>query len=187
MYGMEGCSPTAMAAKCRGLPTDVLQQLLQDIEDNGGLHDGFKLKALCARKPDVYGLPASARRRAIQNKTQRLKRMSRVAYLELLLSFGISSFQNQCQRRTQSLDSSKPINGIHPQQLRVLLHDIETQGGLQSMVALRSICNRKQDVYGYPGSKKRRVIQNKVHHLKLLSREAYLELLATMGIQTTNH
>ena len=36
------------------------------------------------------------------------------------------------------------------------------------------------------GQKKRRVIQNKMHHLKLLSREDYLEMLSTMGIQTTN-
>jgi hypothetical protein len=41
-------------------------------------------------------------------------------------------------------------------------------------------------MYGAPGSTERRVIQNKVHHLKLLSREAYLEMLATMNIQRTS-
>ena len=179
--------PTATPAGVRGLPLDVLHQLLQDIEDQGGLHNAFQLKALCARKPDVYGMPASAMRRAIQNKTQRLKKMSRESYLELLLSSGIASFQQQQQQRHQmnNIRSGKQSSGIKPKQLRSLLHDIEAQGGRHG-IALREICNRKPDMYGAPGSTERRVIQNKVHHLKLLSREAYLKMLATMNIQRTS-
>ena len=179
---------TTTDTRCRGVPHNVLHQLLQDIEDHGGLQTAFQLKHLCARKPDVYGLPGTTMRRAIQNKTQRLKKMSRAAYLELLLSLGIDSFNNQRQRNIQHLQSPMQTKkGIQPKQLNTLLQDVEARGGIHAGgMALRHICNCKPDVYGEPGTKKRRVIQNKMHHLKLLSREDYLEMLSTMGIHTTN-
>lgn len=174
-----------MSAPCRGLPTAVLRELLQDIEDNGGLNENLRLKSLCAKKPDVYGLPASARRRAIQNKTQRLKKMSRVAYLELLVSMRISTLPLQRHPYTAAATGDRHgRTGIQPHQFHVLLQDIESQGGLQQTPSLRTLCNRKPELFGLPGSKERRVIQNKMHHLKLLGREDYLELLVTMGIHT---
>jgi hypothetical protein len=183
-------SPIASAsnADCRGLPMVVLTQLLQDIEDQGGWHDAFKLKTLCAAKPDVYGLPGSVMRRAVQNKTQRLKKLSRVAYLELLVSLGIKAFPHRRQQGLTHLNNSSQhkVIGIKPQQLQTLLQDIECNGGLHGVVGLRTICNRKPDVYGRPGTTERRVIQNKVHYLKLLNREDYLQMLSTMGIQTAN-
>ena len=52
-----------------GLPTmDVWTQPLQDIEDQGGWHVAFKLQILWAAKHEVYGLPGTARRRAVQEK-----------------------------------------------------------------------------------------------------------------------
>ncbi len=185
-HTMNACPDIAMAAGCRGLPPKVLQQLLQDIEDHGGLHGAFKLKPLCARKPDVYGLPGTVMRRAVQNKTQRLKKMSRVAYLELLVSLRIESSQMQQRRGTpQHMRMQNQSRGIQPKQLQALLHDIEAHGGIHGVVALQKICNCKPDVYGLPGTKERRVIQNKMHHLKLLNRVEYLELLLTMGIQNS--
>ena len=179
---------SAPEADCRGFPMEALKQLLQDIEDQGGWHETFKLKTLCDAKPDVYGLPGTAMRRAVQNKTQRLKKLSRVAYLELLVSLGINAFPHQRQRGLLHLqDSSKPrVVGIKPQQLKTLLQDIESNGGLHGVVGLKTICNRKPDVYGRPGTTERRVIQNKVHHLKLLNRVDYLQMLLDMGIQTEN-
>ena len=171
----------------RGLPTDVLRQLLQDIEDQGGFQNVLKLKTLCARRPEMYGLPGSALRRAVQNKTQRLKQMNRAAYLELLLSLGVESFTHQQQcRLEQRKMPTKQATGIKEKQLKSLLQDIKANGGLNYVVAptLRNICNCKPDVYGLPGTKERRIIQNKMHTLKLLSRTDYLEMLSAMGIKT---
>ena len=174
------------ARDCRGLPVEVLTQLLQDIEDQGGWHEAFQLKSLCAAKPEVYGLPGSALRRAVQNKTQRLKKLRRDAYLELLVSFGIVAFSHQRQRDLQRIQasSSQTGKGITSRQLKVVLQDIESNGGMHGVVSLRTICNRNPDLYGRPGTAARRVIQNKVQQLKLLNRVDYLQLLSAMGIQT---
>ena len=123
-------------------------------------------------------------RRAVQNKTQRLKKMSRTAYVELLVSLDIHKFPSQRQRHHQQVQHPHQGSGIRPRQLKALLHDIELNGGLNGVVALRTICNRKPDVYGLPGTKERKVIQNKVHHLKLLSRVEYLQMLSALGIET---
>ena len=77
----------------RGVPTFILIQLLLDFETHGGLHGPCSLKALCDLRPQLYGQVDSSRRRAIQNKTHRLKTMTRLAYLELLATHGILPFQ----------------------------------------------------------------------------------------------
>jgi hypothetical protein len=160
--------------------------LLQDIEDQGGLHEAFKLKTLRAGRPEVYGLPGNAMRRAIQNKTQRLKKLNRVAYMELLVSVGIEAFSHQRHRGIQRMQLPQQGSGISPAQLTILLYDIESHGGLNGVVGLRTICNLKPDVYGLPGTKERRVIQNKMHHLKFLSRVEYLQMLSAMGIHRSS-
>ena len=174
------------ATGCRGLPAYVLKQLLQDIEDQGGFHEAFKLKTVCAANPEMYGLQGTAKRRAIQNKTQRLKQLSCVAYLELLVSFGIAAFPHQRPRTMTHMPSLQSGSGIRPSLVHKLLRDIESHGGLHGVWSLRTICNRKPDVYGQPCSTERRMIQNKVNYLKRLSREAYLQMLLAMGIQMAN-
>jgi hypothetical protein len=121
-----------------------LTQLLQDIEDQGGWHDAFQSKTLCAAKPEVYGLPGTTLRRAVQNKTQRLKKLRRDAHLKLLVSLGIVAFPHRRQRGLHDMQPSSPQTvtaGITLRTLHSLLHDIESNGGIHGVVGLRTICN----------------------------------------------
>lgn len=55
------------------------RQLLRDVELFGGLHS-CSVKALCDRKPDDYGRPNSALRKAVRNKVNKWKNLSPEAY-----------------------------------------------------------------------------------------------------------
>ena len=75
----------------RGLPKQTLKQLLLDIEGRGGLEASFKLKALCDLKPDIYGLRGTTQRRAIQNRVNRLKKLTPAEHNKLLIYCGVDS------------------------------------------------------------------------------------------------
>jgi hypothetical protein len=67
-----------------GLSTTLQRQLLKDIERNGGITN-VSLKGLCNKKTDIYGLPNSSLRKAVQNKAFRWKRLTRHQYKLLVL------------------------------------------------------------------------------------------------------
>ena len=194
----------------RGVPSFILIQLLIDFETHGGLHGPCSLKALCDLRPQLYGQVGSSRRRAIQNKTHRLKTMTRLAYLELLATHGILPFQPVLQTistvrgleyferplapsptvttRIDAYGNSTSVttasrSKVSGDVLRMLLQSIEDNGGRKHFV-LRIVCNRRPDVFGPPGSPFRRVIQNKTNHIKSLSNDSYVELLNSVGIVT---
>ena len=63
---------------------------------------------------------------------------------------------------------------IHLQ--RQLLNDILNSGGLFA-TSLRCICDSNPHLYGFPGTKERKRIQNKVYRWKLLSEEEFADLI----------
>ena len=54
------------------MPSTTVRQLLQDIEDNGGL-DTVSVKAICDRRPELFGEPSTDLRRSVQNQVTRWK------------------------------------------------------------------------------------------------------------------
>jgi hypothetical protein len=198
-YNMETNLPSPPVD--RGVPIVILMQLLMDLEAHGGLHGPSSLKALCNRRPDIYGQVATSRRRAIQNKVHRLKNMTRLAYLELLAEYGIPAYRpvlplqlspyalQSHQPPVVSMDATmvvQPANsqttrGLPKSLLRLLLQDIQAQGGRKDFV-LRTLCNLRPEVYGSPGSALRRAIQNKTNYIKSLNAIEYHELLIAVGI-----
>ena len=71
------------------LKEPIVGTLLTDIEAAGGIDASWKLQDLCNTNPAVYGFPGSDTRRYFQRITYRLKRLTRVQYLELINFFGI--------------------------------------------------------------------------------------------------
>jgi hypothetical protein len=67
-----------------GLSTTLQRQLLKDIERSGGITN-VSLKGLCNKKTDIYGLPSSSLRKAVQNKASRWKRLTKHQYKLLVL------------------------------------------------------------------------------------------------------
>jgi hypothetical protein len=82
---------TATPQLVRGVPKHLFKQLLTDIEASGGLSEGFLLKRICDQNPLSYGSPNSKRRKQIQNRTDRLKKLSATDYQEYLNFFGVHS------------------------------------------------------------------------------------------------
>ena len=75
---------TPAPQESRGLPLDVEQFLINDIEAFGGL-ESASLSFICDRNTNLYGLPLSVRRRQIQNRVQYWKRLDCKQYRALLL------------------------------------------------------------------------------------------------------
>lgn len=73
----------------RGLPAQVLKQLLTDLESHGGLNTGVSIKQICDLKSDIYGCPGSKIRKQVQNRVDRLRRIPYNDYLSLLQSLGV--------------------------------------------------------------------------------------------------
>ena len=65
------------------LPKSLVQQLVKDIEQAGGI-DNASIKKICDKKPDIYGRPNSLSRRKIQNKAARLKKLTPNEYKSFL-------------------------------------------------------------------------------------------------------
>lgn len=81
---------TNITAGPRGLPLQVLKQLLTDLESHGGLNTSVSVKQICDLKSDIYGCPGSKFRKQVQNRVDRLKRLPYNDYLNLLESLGVS-------------------------------------------------------------------------------------------------
>jgi len=75
-----------------GLPGHIQKQVLQDIEESGGL-SFTNLDRLCKRKPEIFGKTNSPLRRQIQNKVARWKKLERVDCYKLLLNLEVRSPQ----------------------------------------------------------------------------------------------
>jgi len=78
------------------------------------------------------------------------------------------------------------LRGVPQTVLKQLLIDIETHGGLVGL-KLTSLCNKKPDIYGRPGSALRRKVQNKTCRLKHLSPTAYLHVLNYFNVPSGLH
>lgn len=78
------------SAFSRGLSLHIQKQLAADIEADGGL-SAFSLKKICNRKTDIYGETCSNRRRQVQNKVFKWKRLEPVEYAYLLTQLKVHS------------------------------------------------------------------------------------------------
>ena len=76
-----------------GLPLPLQQQLVQDIEDSGGLSTLSKkrhaLDQLCGRKTDVCGEGGSTLRRQVQDKVKNWKKLSEAEHQEVANNLGV--------------------------------------------------------------------------------------------------
>lgn len=173
----------------RGVPQHVLKQLLSDIEEQGGLQSKFTLRAVCDSKPELYGNKGTLQRRAIQNKTHRLKLLHRGEYLELLAFFGIQSSQGR-QRVLEPPHNTCEVCavcGVTQTMFVQLLHVIEHQGGLHGPVSTshEGFARRHLNNFGTPGSVTRVAIENKIKSLHDMTHAEYAALLAHYGIVGT--
>lgn len=100
-----------------GVALHIQKQLLQDIQDAGGIGDGqtlpFKLSKLCDKRSDVYGKPGSKQRVKIRNKVYTWQQKSQQEYFDILSSFGIQT--PGVGRQTPVLNSS-PLRPLHSPQ-----------------------------------------------------------------------
>jgi len=98
-----------------GLKKHLFKPLLLDIEASGGLSANFQLKHFCDQKPTVYSKPNSKIRRQVQNRVNRLKKISATDFQKYLNVFGIllsarqtnfllspAAANNQAQARSSS-------------------------------------------------------------------------------------
>ena len=77
--------------KNEGLSKTLLLQLLQDIEQRGGLHN-VSLKRICGRNPEFYGIPGSQLQRQIQNRVSRWQKLTPSEYDLVLIHFQVKRF-----------------------------------------------------------------------------------------------
>ena len=83
--------------KNQGLSSALLNQLLNDIEQSGGLWNA-SLKRVCGSNQRAYGVSGSYLQRQVQNKISRLKKLTPTSYRLLLKEFNVR----------QSIDSKNP-------------------------------------------------------------------------------
>lgn len=76
----------------RGLGISLSRQLIQDIDDSGGIKQ-FSLKSICDKKPEFYGSKGTSLRRKVQNKVAKWKALSEEKYQDVRFEylFGVSS------------------------------------------------------------------------------------------------
>jgi hypothetical protein len=72
----------------KGFSNHLQKQLLQDIQNGGGLNS-CRLKNICNRNSDSYGKPSSDLRKRIQNQVYRWKKLNSYQYAKLLHDFGV--------------------------------------------------------------------------------------------------
>ena len=70
--GKAGKKKRGSMLHCGLLSSMTVRQLLLDIEDNGGL-DTVSVKAICDRRPELFGEPSTDLRRSVQNQVTRWK------------------------------------------------------------------------------------------------------------------
>ena len=66
----------------------------------------------------------------------------------------------------------KGLRGLSFSTNKELFLDIQQRGGIDKF-KLESLCDEKEEIYGFPGTKLRRQVQNKVDHLKRISPTKY--------------
>ena len=99
-----------------GLPAFVVTQLLEDIEEAGGI-DKFKdskdeegqiLCALLEKNQRVYGKKKEPRRRQLGNKFDKLKRLQPLEYLTTLAKFSVTPFAFRQQQEDDDIEIASP-------------------------------------------------------------------------------
>ena len=112
-----GLAPSARFGAVRsGLPDVLIKELLTDIEAEGGIHAAnFRLNTIINRKPDVYGIEGTKLRRSVQNKTDKLRRISQVQYLTLLNYMGVHANQSSNLFTSAPLTVSRTPVRLQPQ------------------------------------------------------------------------
>ena len=98
-----------------GLLLSIQKQLLQEIEESGGIGDAtavpFNLSRICNNRTDVYGKAGSETRRRVRNKVYKWRQLDRAQYFELLATLGVQSGQ---RRRTPPREESFPRSPAFP-------------------------------------------------------------------------
>lgn len=87
--------------------------------------------------------------------------------------------KKRSSRRRSKQDVIRTRSGLPLHIQKALLSDIERLGGLQA-VNLVSVCNQRPDIYGDPGTPRRRQVQNKVHLWRRLSELEYYKVLSAI-------
>jgi hypothetical protein len=86
------------------LPDTVERQVIEDIEESGGLTSGFKLLNLCKAREDLYGEAGSERRKRIQKRVVYWKKFPERYYYRLR-ELGV---RLGCAKKKQSPSPAKP-------------------------------------------------------------------------------
>ena len=73
---------------------DIEAQLLQDIENSGGIHSA-SLYRICNLKPELYGVSGSKDRKRIQNLVNRWKQLKNKEYKNLLCNLLPDKYTSQ--------------------------------------------------------------------------------------------
>ena len=109
-----------------------------------------------------------------------------VAEETVVFSSSSSSDSSSSSSSEEEEEQAKKAAGLSKVAVVTLLKAIEEGGGPDNHTnknhKLLAICNGDKQLFGAPGTKKRRQVQNKLSYLKGLSISAYYELLTDNGI-----
>lgn len=102
----------------RSLPVHVLKSLAQDIEAAGGIggrdsRRPFNLPRICNKREDLYGAPGSSRRKAIQNKVDRWRKLTRAEYSAVLESLNVQHKIPSSRLKPSSFEEELPPHPNH--------------------------------------------------------------------------
>jgi hypothetical protein len=105
----------------RSLPEHVLKTLAQDIEAAGGIggresRRPFNLPRICEKREDIYGAPDSSRRKAIQNKVDRWRKLTRAEYSTLLQSLNVRYLPPSSPLLPSPCGEELPLHQLSPPQ-----------------------------------------------------------------------
>lgn len=80
---------------------------------------------------------------------------------------------------------SRKLDAIPAEVVKAFFTEVELAGGLLlQATTLKDLCNRKPEIFGYPGSPRRRQIQNKFYRVKRYhSGIKYSEYLESIGVK----
>lgn len=77
------------------------------------------------------------------------------------------------------------LQGLPKEIQRELYKDIEEAGGRNS-ISLNRLCDRRPDIYGQPGTSRRKQVSNKVQWSKRLSNQDYNQYLLDLGVEPSS-
>jgi hypothetical protein len=150
----------------KGLENHLQKQLLQDIENCGGIGDEagapFNLKAICNRRPELYGESGSQLRDKIGDKVQAWRKLTRPEYLKLLEHFGVWGSQ---------LSSPIPAVGLRQQDKKGTDEDKDIEDDDYHLLPPRTPVSDRRS--GHPKSKGTPASTPSLHQEATLSRQRH--------------